>query len=158
MSLQDVQAKALTYVGMQGHEGQDSYMLYNFLIESLTDSFKAQVLLYKHDYTITPMGGQPAMKDGPMLLKRLIMLTYIDNRATTAHITETLIDMTYQLTNLQGDITSFNDWVREQVHQLAARGTSTPDLLMYLWRTYLQAPDAEFKCYIKTLKAEYEDE
>ena len=120
MSLQDVQAKTLTYVGMQGHEAQDSYMLYNFLIESLTDSLKAQVLLYEQDYTITPLGGQPAMKDGPTLLKRIIMLTYIDNRATTAHIRETLIDMTYQLTNLQGDITSFNDWVREQVRQLAA--------------------------------------
>ena len=158
MSLQDVQAKALTYVGIQGREAQDSYMLYNFLIESLTDSFKAQVLLYEQDYTITPLGGQPAMKDGPTLLKRLIMLTYIDNRATTAHIRETLIDMANQLTNLQGDITSFNDWVREQVRQLAARGTSAPDLLTYLWKTYLQAPDAEFKRYIKTLKAEYEDE
>ena len=105
MSLQDVQAKALTYVGIQGREAQDSYMLYNFLIESLTDSFKAQVLLYEQDYTITPMGGQPAMKDGPTLLKRLIMLTYIDNRATTAHIRETLINMANQLTNLQGDIT-----------------------------------------------------
>ena len=120
MSLQDVQAKALTYVGMQGREVQDSYMLYNFLIESLTDSFKAKVLLYKQDYTITPLGGQPAMKDRPTLLKRLIMLTYIDNWATTAHIRETLIDMAYQLTNLQGDITAFNDWVREQFHQLAA--------------------------------------
>ena len=148
MSLQDVQAKALTYVGMQGREAQDSYMIYNFLIESLTDSFKAQVQLYEQDYTITPMGGQPAMKDGPTLIKRLIMLTYIDNRATTAHIRETLIDMTYQLTTFQGDITSFNDWVREQVCQLAARGTSTPDLLTYLWKTYLPAPDAEFKCYI----------
>ena len=113
-SLQDVQAKALTYVRMQGREAQESYMLYNFLIESLTDSFKAQVLLYEQDYTITPMGGQPVMKDRLTLLKRLIMLTYIDNQATTAHIRETLIDMTYQLTNLQGDITAFNDWVREQ--------------------------------------------
>ena len=86
------------------------------------------------------------------------MLTYIDNGATTAHIRETLIDMTYQLTNLQGDITAFNDWVHEQVRQLAAQGTSAPDLLTYLWKTYLQAPDAEFKCYIKTLKAGYEDE
>ena len=65
--------------------------------------------------------------------------------------------MSNQLTNLQGDITSFNDWVREQVHQLAAQGTSTPDLLMYLWKTYLQSPESEFKRYIKTLKAEYED-
>ena len=120
MSLQDVQAKALTYVGIQGREAQDSYMLYNFHIESLTDSFKAQVLLYEQDYTITPMGGQPAMKGGPTLLKWLIILTYIDNRATTAHIRETLIDMMYQLTQLQGDITAFNDWVREQVRQLAA--------------------------------------
>ena len=55
MSLQDVQAKALTYVGMQGCKAQDSYMLYNFLIESLMDSFKAQVLLNEQDYTITPM-------------------------------------------------------------------------------------------------------
>ena len=158
MSLQDMQTKALAYVGIQGREAQDSYMLYNFLIESLTDSFKAQVLLYEQDYAITPMGGQPAMKDGPTLLKRLIMLTYIDNRATTAHIRETFIDMANQLTNLQGDITSFNDWVREQVCQLAARGTLAPDLHTYLWKTYLQAPDAEFKRYIKTLKAEYEDE
>ena len=145
MSLQDVQAKALTYVGIQGREAQDSYMLYNFLIESLMDSFKAQVLLYKQDYTITPMGGQPPMKDRPTLLNRLIMLTYINNRATTAHIRETLIDMANQLTNLQGDITSFNDWVREQVCQLAARGTLAPNLLTYLWKTYLQAPHAEFK-------------
>ena len=120
MSLQDVQIKALTYVGLQGCEVQDAYMLYNFLIKSLTDAFKAQVFLYEHNYTITPMGRLPLMKDGPMLLKRIIMLTYIDNRATTAHIRETLIDMTYQLTNLQGDITAFNDWVCEQVCQLAA--------------------------------------
>ena len=129
MSLQDIQAKALTYIGMQECEAQDSYMVYNFLIESLTDSFKAQVLLYEQDYTITPMGGQPAMKDVPTHLKWIIMLPYIDNQATMAHIREILIDMTYQLTNLQCDITAFNDWVREQVCQLAAQGTSAPDLL-----------------------------
>ena len=31
-------------------------------------------------------------------------------------------------------------------------------MLTYLWKTYLQAPDARFKHYIKTLKAEYEEE
>ena len=75
MSLQDVQTKSLTYVRLQGCKVQDAYMLYNFLIESLTDAFKVQVLLYEHDYTITPMGGLLSMKDGPMLLKRIIMLT-----------------------------------------------------------------------------------
>ena len=154
MSLQDVHAKALTYVGIQTREAQDSYMLYNFLIASFTDSFKAQVLLYEQDYTITPMGGKPAMKDGPTLLKRLIILTYIDNRATTAHIRGIFIDMEYQLTNLQGDITAINDCMREQNYQLAALGTSAPDFLMYRWKTYLQAPDDQFKCYIKTLNTD----
>ena len=98
--LQDVQAKALTYIRLQGHEAQDAYMLYNVLMESFMDSFNAQMLLYEQDYTITPMGGLPAMKDGSTLLQRIIMLTYIDNRATTTHIRETLIEMTYQLTNL----------------------------------------------------------
>ena len=51
------------------------------------------------------------MKDGPTLLKRVIMLTYIDNRETTAHIRETLIDMAYQHTTLQGDIMAINDCV-----------------------------------------------
>ena len=55
MSLQDVQTKALTYVRLQGREAQDAYMLFNFLIESLTDSFKAQVHLYEQDYMIMPI-------------------------------------------------------------------------------------------------------
>ena len=128
MSLQDVETKALTYVGLQGCEAQHAYMLYNFLIESLMDAFKAQVLRYEHNYTIMPMGGLPLMKDGLTLLKWIIMLTYIDNMVTTTHIRETFIDMTYQLTNLQGDITAFNNWVCEQVCQLAAQGTQLADL------------------------------
>ena len=86
MSLQNVQTKAHTYVGLQGQEAQDVYMLYIFLIKSLTDAFKAQVLLYETEHTITLVGDQPSMEDGPTLLKRVIMLTYINNRATTAHI------------------------------------------------------------------------
>ena len=73
------------------------------------------------------------------------------------HIHETLIDMTLQLSALQGNITEFNDWVCEQVGQLAPRGTIAPDLLTYLWKTYFQANDTEFKRYIKTLKSKYED-
>ena len=65
--------------------------------------------------------------------------------------------MTMQLTTLQGNITKFNDWVKEQVGQPAARGTAAPDLLTYLWKVYLQATDTEFIQYIKTLKAEYKD-
>ena len=93
ITLQDAQNKAQTYVGQQVQNAQDSYMLHLFIIESLTDTFKSQVLLYEADYTITPQGRQQPMKDGPTLLK-----------------------------------------------------------------TYLQAPNTEFKRYLKMRKAEYWDE
>ena len=75
-------------------------MLYLFIIESFTDTMKAQVLLYEVDYTITPVLGLP------MKLKWVIMLTYIDNRATTARISKTVIDMGYQLMEASLDVTN----------------------------------------------------
>ena len=98
-------------------------------MKSLTDTFKAQVLLYEGDYMVTNAGGTASMKDGPTLLKMVTMLTYIDIRATTAHIPESLIHMKMQLMTQQGNITEFNDWVMEHAGQLAARGNIAPDLL-----------------------------
>ena len=92
MSLQDTQAEVQTYMGQQVRSVQDSYMLYRFIMESLTDTFKAQVLHYEADYTITPVIGLLPMKGGPTLLKQVIMLAYINNHVTTAHFCETLID------------------------------------------------------------------
>ena len=54
-----------------------SYMLYLFIIKSLTDTFKAQVLFYEEDYMVTNTASTASMKDGPTLLKRVNMLTYI---------------------------------------------------------------------------------
>ena len=78
---------------------------------------------------VTNAGGTASMKDGPTLLKMVTMLTYIDIRATTVHIPESLIHMKMQLMIQQGNITEFNDWVMEQAGQLAARGNIAPDLL-----------------------------
>ena len=75
MTLQDVHSKAMTYVGQQLHNAQHSYMLYLFIIESLMDTLKTQVLLYEEDCMLMNAGA--SMKDDPTLLKRLIMLTCI---------------------------------------------------------------------------------
>lgn len=151
VTMAEVRAKALTYSGQQTREAQNSDMLYHFLMESLAVTFKAEVLLYSNDYTIN---GVP---DGILLLKQIIVLSYIDTRATTAHIRDTLVDMPKTLLSLNGNITAFNKWVREQVGKLTARGATAPDLLAYLWKTYKQAPDKEFVSYIKDLRNQYDD-
>ena len=126
VTMTQVTARANQYIGTQTRDAQNSDMLYNLLIESLTEDFKAQVLLFVNDFTINDV------PDGICLLKQIIVLTYIDNRATTAHIRDTLIDMSDKLVELDGNVTEFNNWVRAQVVRLNARGTDAPDLLSYL--------------------------
>ena len=48
----EVRARATTYQGQQTRDAQNSDMLYYFLIESLTETFKAQVLLFVDNFTI----------------------------------------------------------------------------------------------------------
>jgi hypothetical protein len=102
-------------------------------------------MLHKLDYTIN------GRKNGPLLLKKIIMLTYIDTRATTAHIRNSLINMMTQFKTLDGDVTKFNAWVNGQVSQLRARGVDAPDLTSFLWNTYQGAPDSYFVSYVNRL-------
>ena len=55
------------------------------------------------------------MEDGPCLLKQIIIRTYVDTRATVAQIQESLVDMAQQLEEQKGNITKFNEWVKDQV-------------------------------------------
>ena len=92
------------------------------------------------------------------LLKQIIILTRIDNPASTMHICDTLIESRSKLVTLKGNITEFNQWVRKQTGRLHAREQEAVDLLYYLWKAYKAAPDEEFVTYIKDLKSQCDDE
>ena len=79
--------------------------------------------------------------NGPALLKQILALTYIDTRAKVFHIHNSLINVKQRMTKTSGNIVEFNDWVCNQVGQLHASGEEATDLLAYLWKTYLVAPD-----------------
>jgi hypothetical protein len=95
--------------------------------------------------------------DGPMLLKHIVALTYVDTRATASHIRDTLIDMGAKLDELGENIEQFNAWVRTQMIKLTARGEECQDLMLYLMKAYQKAPDEEFRLYIKDKKRDYEE-
>ena len=116
LSITNCQSHAGTYIGQPMWQAQNAQMLCQFLIESITPSFKGQVLLNQTNYTINNV------KNGPCLLKQILSLTYIDTWAKAFHIRYSLIEMKQQLTNTASNITEFNDWVRSQVRQLHASG------------------------------------
>ena len=123
-------------------------MFYYFLVDSLTNEFRATVLLYADTYMVTNVPVVSA------LLKQIIILTRVDNPASTMHIREMLIESKQKLLQLKGNTTEFNQWVRKQMGCLHAQEQEAVDLLYYLWKAYKAAPDEEFVVYIKDLKSQ----
>ena len=123
-------------------------MFYYFLADSLTNKFRTMVLLYADVYTIANV---PVASS---LLKQIVIITRVDNPASTMHIREMLIKSKRKLLLLKGNITEFNQWVHKQMGHLHAREQEAVDLLYYLWKAYKAAPDDEFVVYIKDLKSQ----
>ena len=151
VSLENTRAHATTYVNTPTRDAQDNDMFYYFFADSLTNEFRANVLLYSEVYTVTNV---PVASS---LLKQIIILTRVDNPASTMHIREILIESKRKLLLLKGNITEFNQWVRKQMGRLHAREQEAVDLLYYLWKAYKTAPDEEFVTYIKDLKSQCDD-
>ena len=151
VSLENTRAHATTYVNTPTRDAQDNDMFYYFLADSLTNEFRTTVLLYSEVYTVTNV---PVASS---LLKQIIILTRVDNPASTMHIREMLIESKRKLLLLKGNVTEFNQWVRKQMGRLHAREQEAVDLLYYLWKAYKAAPDEEFVTYIKDLKSQCDD-
>ena len=141
----------MTYVNAATRDTQDNDMIYYFLADSLMNDFSTTVLLYTNVYT---MANVPVVS---ALFKQIIILTRIDNPASTMHIREMLIKSKSKLLQLKGKITEFNQWLRKQMGRLHARKQEAVDLLYYLWNAYKAAPDDEFVVYIKDLKSQCDD-
>ena len=152
VSIENTRAHAATYINSPTRDTQDNNMFYYFLVDSLTNEFHTMVLLYADVYTIANI---PVASS---LLKQIIILTRVDNPASTMHIREMLIESKHKLLLLKGNITEFNQWVcNKQMGWLHAREQEAVDLLYYLWKAYKAAPDDEFVIYIKDLKSQCND-
>jgi hypothetical protein len=95
--------------------------------------------------------------DGACLLKVVISLAYIDTQATSAFIRTELTRMDTKIASLNYDIKKFNAWVKGQVSALAARGETTSDLIVNLFKGYEAVPDRVFKDYIEQKKSNFEE-
>ena len=151
VSLENTRAHAMTHVNTPTRDAQDNDMFYYFLADSLTNEFRTTVLLYSEVYTVTNV---PVASS---LLKQIIILTRVDNPASTMHIREMLIESKCKLLLLKDNITEFNQWVCKQMGRLHTREQEAVDLLYYLWKAYKAALDEEFVTYIKDLKSQRDD-
>ena len=88
VSLDNTRTHSMTYANTPTRDAQDNDndMFYYFLADSLTTDFRTTILLYADVYTVVNV---PVASD---LLKQIIILTRVDNPASTMHIWEMLIE------------------------------------------------------------------
>jgi hypothetical protein len=147
---EQVKAHATPYVGQEQRIWQNSHQMKCCLFASLTKEFQNRVNLHKKLWHINDKA------EGASLLKVIVYLANPDTQATTAHIRTQLTKTDDKIVELQFNILKFNDWVNKQVAGLEARGETTSDLLVNLFKGYDVVPDAEFKADISDSRRKYD--
>jgi hypothetical protein len=125
ITLKQVRDHALSYYLTKSRAVQDSNQMYVCIMNTLTKEGRAKVVLHEKEYTF----GNGDYVSGPVLLKVVIMESYIDTNATTRHICQHLSQLHEYILTVDSDIEIFNLYVNGLINSLAARGLSTQDLL-----------------------------
>lgn len=111
-------------------------------MNSLSIEGTQKASIWKEKYTVS---GVPS---GTALLKVIIRESSIDKNATSRHIRQKLSSLDTYLPSIGHDISKMNCYVKDLIRQLNARGETTTDLLIKLFKGYNASSDGDFVRYI----------
>ncbi len=78
LTMERIREYDTTYIDTDGRQAQNSYMLYQCLMNSISKEGKKKILIWKDDYTIDEY------KSGNLLLKVIIRESHIDTEKATS--------------------------------------------------------------------------
>jgi len=146
-----VRAYESSYIDTQSRDAQDTNLLHECIMNSISKEGRAKITIWKLDYMVR---GYPS---GNLLLKVLIRECHLDTNATSGGIRAKLSSLDAYLPTVGYDIMKFNIYIKNLVIQLKARGESSNDLLTNLFKGYLIATDKTFVAYIEKKLELYEE-
>ena len=153
LTLEQVVVSELQYIEEEGREAQDTYMLYKFLMASLTNEAKKKVSIWSSQYRI----GENKMCSGVALLKVIIRESHLDTNATTNQIRTKLSSLDQYILTIDSDIGRFNQYVKLLVQSLTARNQTTSDLLINLFKGYSAVSDEAFRTWLARKQDSHEE-
>jgi hypothetical protein len=152
ITMANVRAHAMTYIGTHARVAQDSNMMYIFLKESLTEGARSRMANEHQKYDIN---GTP---NGPCYLKAILVTYFVETIATNFVLRQKLQALPDAMKRHKYNVGSFNSYVNELVQNLAHHGGKvTSDLMVYLFAAYEAVNDKSFRTYIAHKKEAYED-
>lgn len=146
-----IRAHAMTYINTQSRNYQNAYQMYECLFATLTDEARIKVATRSNEYTVL---DQP---DGLLYFKAIIATAQVDTPATVSQIRQKLMNLSQHMQDVGSDIEQFNIDVQTYVMALVARGQTTSDLLVNLFRGYKSTSDETFRKYIGDREDDYND-
>jgi hypothetical protein len=154
-TLEQIRAKEETYLGQQTRNAQDSKILYDLLMASISTQGHERIAIWKEQYLLNIGGNE--YEAGVCLLKVIIREAYLDTNATVSAVRLQLSSLDKYIKENGSDIVAFNAHVRKLVDQLGARGATTQDLLINLFKGYKACKDQLFLSYVTNIEDQHED-
>jgi hypothetical protein len=139
------------YINTATRAMQDTKMLYECLMASLTEEGKNAIELFREDFTIDGEGS------GVLLLRVIIRESHLDSNAATSVIRTQLTRLDEYMPTVSSDVNKFNKYVQGCVNALSARGATSEDLLVHLFEGYKVASDKIFRLYVDKIEMEHFD-
>jgi hypothetical protein len=156
--LSAVRTQVSSYYATPTKRAQDSFMLCQALLSSLTLDFLKLITADANEYHLPAIAANDGpVPAGPLLLKLIIAQAHVDSRATVSFIRESLGKLDEKMIEVDSDIEAFNFYVKAQIKSLSARGETSTDLLVNLFKGYKVANDVEFADFIRRKVNAYEE-
>jgi hypothetical protein len=157
ISLERVKAWAQRILSEQSRRAQDDNMMYHSLVASLSNEGRAKLYLRSEDTTIhTETNGK--LQSGLVAFKMITQEAGLRTQAKVVHLKMRLTKLSTLLATHTYNIRTFNEEVKSIVLELARMNEKANDLILYLFPAYMEAPDDDFKSYIRSLKDKYTEE
>ena len=155
ITYEQVIASERTYIAEQQRKAQDTYMLYQCLMASLTSEAKKKVMIWADQYQVEIDGAK--YNSGVALLKIVIRESHLDTNATANQIRTKLSTLDTYIITIDSNIGNFNQYVKLLIQSLSARNQPTSDLLINLFKGYGAVSDETFRAWITRKQDDHEE-
>lgn len=140
-----------SYINSPNRPAQDTHNFYKSIMRSLSTEGKAKITVWKDMYIID------GKQSGVALFKIVVRESHLDTHATVTTIRTQLSTLDTYVHTIGCNILKLNQYVKQLVTNLQARGETTNNLLVNLFKAYLSTNDKEFVRYIHAKKDSYDE-
>ena len=130
-------------------------MIYDLIMDSLSSAGYNRVALWKGQYKLVINGRE--YEAGLCLLKIVVQESDLDSKAVVSAARLQLSSLDNYVRTNGSNILGLNAHVMELIKTLNARGETTHDLVVNLFKGYKACSDKKFNDYICSLENEYDD-